>query len=191
VATAATRRRRPAAEHGFGLAGLILSLLVLGAVSAAAVMALGSGSGTGLGGAGGLTGAGGGSDGSSGLGSTVSRAYDLGAQTTLKTVEQNVLDASVAGGGFAGLDLSPYGVVAGPSTSAQTVSGVLAAGGDGATLAVQSRTGTCWFAWVSAGASWYGAEVHAPSCAAVALDGAPTAGTSGGITWQAGSFPAS
>jgi len=183
VDTPATARH---AEHGFGLLGVVLSLLVVGALSAGAVAAMGSG--------GASTGS------SSAFGSDVSHAYDVEAQSNLSSAAQNVLDAAETSGDYAGLDLSQYGVVSGPSTSPQTVSGALSgnagigAGGTvtgSATLAVRSRSGTCWFAWVSSGTAWYGAEANAASCAAVPLDSAPSAspGSGGGIIWQAGSYP--
>jgi hypothetical protein len=105
MATATTSGPRRAPEHGFGLVGMILSLLVLGVLGAGALLTLGGGgSGSGL--------RAGTSASGSGLGADVSRAGDVGAQSTLSTVMQDVLDASVADGGFAGLDLSQYGVVA-------------------------------------------------------------------------------
>ena len=176
VTTGLAPRRLTADEHGFGLLSVVLSLVVLGVMGAGAALALG--------GSGGAPGAA-----QTGLGTAVDRASDVGAQSTLQTVAQNVLDASVANGGFTGLDLSQYRVVSGPSSSSAIVSGVVG-GADSATLAVLARTGTCWFAWVSSGASWYGAQVHASSCQAVALAGPPTPGSSSGaVTWQAGSFP--
>ena len=174
-------------EHGFGLLGVVLSLLVVGALSAGAVAAMGSGGGTG--------------GSSPSFGSDVGRAYDVEAQSNLSNAAQNVLDAAATSGGYAGVDLSQYGVVAGPSASPQTVSGAVSAGtGIGAagalttgsaTLAVRSRSGTCWFAWVSSGPTWYGAQANAASCMAVPMVSAPSAGAGGGggITWQSGSYP--
>jgi len=177
-------RERRAPEDGFGLVGMVLSLLIVGVLGAGAVLTLGGGSSSSD-----LNGLRAGSSASSaGLGADVTHAGDVAAQSTLSTVMQNVLDASVADGGFGGLDLSQYGVVAGPSTSDSAVSGVVSPAGN-ATLAVLARSGTCWMVWLSSGVTWYGAEVHAASCAAAPVDTAPTAGTTGGVTWQPGSFP--
>ena len=173
-------------EHGFGLLGVVLSLLVVGVLSAGAVAAMGSGGGTG--------------GSSPSFGSDVARAYDVEAQSNLSNAAQNVLDAAETSGGYAGVVLSQYGVVAGPSTSPQAVSGAVSAGAGigaagalttgSATLAVRSHSGTCWFAWVSSGPTWYGSEAKAATCVAIAMASAPSAGAAGGgITWQAGSYP--
>jgi len=116
---------------------------------------------------------------------------------------QNVRDGATSNGGLSGSDLAQYGVVSGPSTSSSTVSGAVAsptATGDGVdgplgfgsvTLAAQAKSGTCWFVWFSTAATWYGFDPDATSCAAQAMDSAPTpsAGSPGTIGWQAGSFP--
>jgi hypothetical protein len=58
-------------------------------------------------------------------------------------------------------------------------------------LAADSRSGTCWFVWFSASATWFGFEPDATSCLAPSLGTAPTpgAGSPGTIGWQQGSFP--
>jgi hypothetical protein len=137
------------------------------------------------------------------LGTTVTNAYDVEAQSNLSTAMENILNNAVADGGLAGLDIAPYGVTPGPSTSPQQVSGAVAdatvpAGGPGGPLgsgsvtpAAQSRSGTCWYVWFSASDTWFGLQPDAVSCVAKAMVNEPAPGrpAPGTIGWQSGSFP--
>jgi hypothetical protein len=91
----------------------------------------------------------------------------------LSNAIQNVRADLVSNGGLSGLDLAQFGVTTGPSTSPADVSGVVASGGvDGplgsgsATLAVDSKSGSCWFVWISASTTWFGVQPDATSCVA-------------------------
>lgn len=130
----------------------------------------------------------------------VARADDVEAQASLSTALTNAKQAATTAGGVASIDLSQLGIAEGPSTSPTDVSGavasaggdvpggILAAGAGGSvTLAARSASGTCWLVWASASSTWYGAQQHAPSCAATASAGPPTSGA--GAVWQSGSFP--
>src|SRR6202035_3560317 len=77
VPTAPTCRARLGSEHGFGLLGVVLSLLVVGVLGAAATAALGTGGGAGAG--------------HPSLGVDVARAFDVEAQFNLSNAIQNVL----------------------------------------------------------------------------------------------------
>ena len=176
-------------EAGFGLTGIVISLLIVALLSIGALKAFAGGVGTGTG--------------SQTLRPPVDQAYDVSAQSTLSDTMQNVRDGAISAGGLSASDLARYGVTAGPSDSSSAVSGAVtdssAAGGgaDGplgfgsVTLAADSRSGTCWFVWFSASATWYGFEPDATSCAASPLAAAPVAGpgSPGTIGWQQGSFP--
>jgi hypothetical protein len=166
-----------------------MSLLVLGVVSFGALAAFRGGTTTG--------------SGSQTLSASVTKAYDVQAQSTLETAMQNVRDGAIANGGLSGLTLSQYGVLAGASGSPEEVSGATsdasgaAAGADGplgggsVTLAVASKSGTCWFMWLSGSDTWFGFEPDATTCAASPLTTVPTPGRAGPgtIGWRQGSFP--
>lgn len=179
----------PRGEAGFGLVGIIMSLLIVALLSIGALKAFAGGVGTG--------------PGSQSLRPTVDQAYDVSAQSTLSDTMQNVRDGAISDGGLSASDLAQYGVTPGPSNSSSAVSGAVthsSAGGglaDGplgfgsVTLAADSRSGTCWFVWFSSSATWYGFEPDATSCVASPLAAAPIAGpgSPGTIGWQQGSFP--
>lgn len=178
-------------EAGLGLVSVVISLLIVALLSLGAVKEL-------TGGTGGAAGAGPGS-GSQGLGATVTKAYDVQAQSALSNAMQSMLDDAIANGGLSVIDLGPFGVIAGPSTSASEVSGATGnvGGADGplgsgsVTLAARSRSGTCWFVWFSTSATWFGDEPSAVSCRARPLTNAPLPGAAapGTVGWQEGSFP--
>ena len=174
-------RSRLTHDAGVGMLGMVLALLVLAAAGVGAAASFGGGPASPASRA-------------SGLGGEVRSAYDVQAQSALADAMQNVRGAVVAGGGTTGLDLSQFGVTSGAVQAPGAVSGAVAdpAGGTGAvTLATSSRSGTCWFVWFSGGYTVYGAEPDATSCAAAAMDSAPTPGrpAPGAIGWQAGAFP--
>lgn len=81
--------------------------------------------------------------------------------------------------------------ISGPSTTASQISFAAAGGADGGvTLAVRSASGTCWYLWRSATATWFGASTGQASCTAPALASAPSPSANDGtILWQANSFP--
>lgn len=186
MAVVATRRFP--GEDGFGLLGVVISLLVLAVASFGALAALQNGTTTGSGG--------------QTLNASVTKAYDIEAQSALATAMQNVRDGAIANGGLSGLDLSQYGVLAGPSGSPEEVSGATSGasgapggsqgplGGGSVTLAVASKSGTCWFVWLSGSDTWFGVEPDATTCGAPPLTTAPTPGRAspGTIGWQQGSF---
>ncbi len=171
-------------DAGFGLLSTVISLLIVALLSFGALKAFGGTSSTG--------------PGSRALGADVSRAYDVQAQTKLSNAIQNVRADLVSNGGLSGLDLAQFGVTTGPSTSPADVSGVVASGGvDGplgsgsATLAVDSKSGSCWFVWISASTTWFGVQPDATSCVAQPMVDAPVPGPSspGTTGWQQGSSP--
>jgi hypothetical protein len=176
-------------EAGFGLTGIVISLLIVALLSIGALKAFAGGAGAGTG--------------FQALSSTVDQAYDVQAQSTLSNTMQNVRDGTVSNGGLSVADLAQYGVTPGPSASPSAVSGAVAdptgasGGADGplgfgsVTLALDSKSGTCWFAWFSTSATWYGFEPDATSCQATSLATAPMAGSRspGMIGWQQRSFP--
>jgi hypothetical protein len=182
--------RRSAGEDGFGLLGVVISLLILAVVSFGALAALGGG------------GAATGSHAQTFIPS-VTNAYDVQAQSTLATAMQSVRDGAIANGGLSGLNLSQYGVLTGPSGSPEEVSGATSdasaspggpdgpLGGGSVTLAVASKSGTCWFVWLSGSDTWFGFEPDVTTCAALPLTTVPTPGRAspGTIGWQHGSFP--
>ena len=177
------------AEAGFGLLGTVISLMVLALLSVGALKAFAGGAGAG--------------SGAQALGASVTKAYDIEAQSNLSTAVQNARDGAITNGGLSGLDLTAYGVTAGPSSSPDEVSGAEAnssntssdfgssLGSGSVTLAAKSKSGTCWFAWFAASATWFGAEPDATSCGAQPMAAAPTPGPAspGTIGWQLGSFP--
>jgi hypothetical protein len=171
-------------DAGFGLLSTVISLLIVALLSLGALKAFGGTSST--------------ATGSQALGADVSRAYDVQAQTTLSNTVQSVRADLLSNGAVSGLDLTQFGVTTGPSTSPADVSGAVASGGvDGSlgsgstTLAVDSKSGTCWFVWLSASTTWFGVQPDATSCVAQPMVDAPVPGPSspGTIGWQQGSFP--
>jgi hypothetical protein len=188
VAETRLAKRAPKDEDGFGLVGIVISLMLVALLSVGALKAFAGESATG--------------SGSPTLNPTVEQAYDVQAQSALSTAMQNVRDGAISNGGVSAADLVQYGVKPSPSTSASAVSGAVAdaaspsGGADGAlgfggvTLAADSKSGTCWFVWFSASATWFGFEPDATSCAAPPMPTAPTpgAGSPGMIGWQQGSF---
>ena len=178
----------PRAEAGLGLATISVSLLIVAVLSVVAMKTFAGSTSTA------------GASGQS-FGPDVSQAYAVQAQTDLSNAMQQIQDVAVSDGGFSGLDLSQFGVRAGPSASAGQVSGAVASdasglggGGDGGgsvTLATRASPDVCWYVWFSNSATWYGVEPGASSCAAQPMDEPPTASapSSGTIGWQDGSFP--
>lgn len=173
-------------EAGFGLVGIVISLMIVAILSVGALKAFASGAGPG--------------SGSPAQNPAVNQAYDVQAQSALSNAMENVRDGAISNGGVSASDLAQYGVSAAPSTSPSEVSGAVAASsadgsiGYGAvTLAAESKSRTCWFVWFSSSATWYGSEPSASSCAAQPMPDAPTpgAGSPGSIGWQPDSFPVS
>jgi hypothetical protein len=178
----------PRGQAGFGLVGIVFSLLIVAALSIGAFTAFAGGTGS--------------QSGPGGLNPTVDRADDVQVQSTLSAAMQNVRDAAISNGGLSGLNLAQYGVTTGSSTAPSQVSGAVAqvatsGVGDGplgsgaVTLAAESTSGTCWYVWFSTSATWYGYEPDATTCTAQQLSSAPppSAGSPGTIGWQQGSFP--
>ena len=175
------------AEAGLGLVAVSVSLLIVAAVAVVAMKTLSGGSG--------------GPSGQS-LGSDVSNAYAVQAQSNLSNAMARIQDVAVSDGGFSGLDLTQFGVETGPATAGQ-VSGVVSsgasaplgepggAGGGSVTLAARAAPDTCWYVWFSSSATWYGVEPGASSCAARPMAQPPTAGAPapGSVGWQQGGFP--
>jgi hypothetical protein len=83
--------------------------------------------------------------------------------------------------------------VPGPTTSATTVSVASDSSVPGEmTLATRSSDGVCWLVWHAPGAAtWFGAQTHVASCIAPALGSPPTPGpvSSTAIGWQTTTFP--
>ena len=175
-------------EDGFGLVGIVISLLIVALLSVGALKAFASGTVTGAG--------------TSGPNPTVDQAYDVQAQSALSSVMQNVRDGAISNGGFSASDFAQQSVTTGPSGSPSDISGAVAdtdaAGGvssplgpGSVTLAAESKSGTCWFVWFSTSATWYGFQADATSCQAEPMVAAPSAsaGSPGTTGWQEGSFP--
>ncbi|HMD46224.1 MAG TPA: hypothetical protein VKG43_08700 [Acidimicrobiales bacterium] len=220
-------RRTERSEAGqVGLVVLVVSLLIVGTLTAVAI-------GFSLNGSGGTNGAPG-----------VATANDVAAKTTLQAAV-TAASAIATGGNYDRISAATLGsqaggitAVAGASTSPTTVSvavspgsapvpvpesggsggatgvtipgnitlppGVTAPGGAAentppavggsggtVTLGVYSQSGTCWYAWLGAGAVWYGAQTGQQSCTAPALAAAPVAApvSSTAIGWQPNSAP--
>jgi len=167
-------------QAGFGLLSTVVSLLIVALLSLGALKTFAGGASTGSG------------SGSAALSPTVAKAYDIQAQSALSNAMQNLRDNAVANGGLSGLDLESFGVTTGPSRSSSVVSGADSSVGSGrVTLAVESKSQTCWFAWFSTSDTWFGVEPDASACVAQPLSGPPTPGpgSSGTVGWQEGSFP--
>jgi hypothetical protein len=175
-------------EDGFGLVGIVISLLIVALLSVGALKAFASGTGSGAG--------------TSAVNPTVDQAYDVQAQSALSSVMQNVRDGAISNGGFSASGLAQQGVTTGPSGSASAVSGAVAdtdatggvsspLGPGSVTLAAESKSGTCWFVWFSTSATWYGFQPDATSCQAepMMVAPSPSAGSPGTTGWQQGSFP--
>jgi len=183
------RSRSSERDAGFGLVSIVFSLLIVALLSVVALKGLVGETSTGTG--------------SKPLAVTVDQARDVQAQSSLSSAMQDIRDGAISNGSVSASDLAQYGVQPSPSSSASEVSGAVAdasaAGGDsggalgfgGVTLAAQAASGTCWFVWFSASATWYGFEPDATTCVAQSMSVAPTAGpdSPGMIGWQQGSFP--
>ncbi len=129
----------------------------------------------------------------------VAEADALQAQQSLTTALSATGGALAQAGGYGGVSASALAssdpsisFVDGPSSSPVVVSVAADNQSGSVTLADHSADGTCWLAWKSAGATWYGAQTHLSSCSAPAFGSPPVAGpvTSAAIGWQQGSFPA-
>ena len=132
-------------EAGFGLIGIVVSLLILAMLSIGALKAFAGGAATGTG--------------SQALVTTVAEAYDVQAQSTLASTMQNVRDGAISNGGCRHRTWREYGVQPGPSDSSSTVSGAVTdssaprAGGP----PVRSDSGaSCW--------QWLPSPARAGSC---------------------------
>jgi len=91
--------------------------------------------------------------------------------------------AGSAGAGAGGVSV--------PGAGGVSVPGAAASGGAGAVLAVHSLANNCWFVYLGGGVAWYGEQTGQSSCTAPPLSGPPTASpvSSAAIGWQQGSFP--
>lgn len=178
----------PRDQAGFGLVGIVVSLVIVAALSIGAFTAFAGSTAS--------------QSGPGGLSPTVDRADDIQVQSTLSATMQNVRDAAISNGGLSGANLAQYGVTTGSSSAPSQVSGAVAqpttvGAGDGplgsgaVMLAAESTSGTCWYVWFSTSATWYGFEPDATTCVAQQLSSAPapSAGAPGTIGWQQGSFP--
>lgn len=189
-------------SEGFGLVGLLVSFLTLALLAGISVAALG-GTGGG-GGTSGLPGLGGENEGGStpSLGQAVSEAADIATQQNLQGALMAVQEVAATTGGYEGIDPDSLSTaepelrfVTGPSTDDTTISVAGTAGGgtsEGAvSLAARAQSGTCWYAWATSGATWFGAQPAQTRCTAPALSSPPAAGSAspGRIGWQAESFP--
>ncbi len=172
------------------MAVVLLTLLVVGALTAILVGTTFSS----------------GSDGASSSGASgapgVSQAADTQAQQSLtqglgaatSTVADQAGNDGVGGGvALSALSSSDPSVdfVTGPSTGPTTVS--VTTVDNALTMADRSSNGTCWLVWHTASQpTWYGAQTDVSSCTAPALGGppSPTPVSSSSIGWQQGSFPA-
>ena len=178
----------PKDQAGFGLLSTVIALLIVALLGLGALKALAGRSSTG--------------SNSQALSPVLTKAYDIQAQSALSTAMRNVRDDAIGNGGLSGLDLAPLGVTTGPSSSPTQVSGAVTGaslvsggldaqlGSGSATLAADSRSGTCWFVWLSASATWFGYEPDATACVAQPM-AEPSAGRAspGTVGWQKGSFP--
>ena len=99
-------------EAGFGLVGIVISLMIIAILSVGALKAFASGAGSG--------------SGSPAQNPVVNQAYDVQAQSALSNAMGNVRDAAISNGGVSASDLAQYGVSAAPSTSPSEVSGAVA-----------------------------------------------------------------
>lgn len=173
--------------------GLVLALVVVGALSAILL-------------SGAITG--GGTPASNGVanGAGVGTADDVAAKTTLSNVQTDVQSSEGATAGAVGYGaLSPTAMQSldpsgddtftnQASTSPTTVSMAASGGALGSgsvTFAVLSASGTCWYLWLGSGGPLYGAMTGQSSCQASALGTAPAVGpvSSSAIGWATGSFP--
>jgi len=191
---------------GFGLIGLMLSLLVVAVGGAIGATALFGGSSS--------NGASGSQD-----ASPVNRAYDTLAESTLQTAQSAAQTAATTSGygsitaqslGFdepsvrftSGASTSDTTVSVAASSTAQPQSGLTGVPGDtdatsggSVTLAVYSQSlsgpGSCLFVWMESGSTWFGAEANQAACTAPTLSAAPQPGTptSSTIGWAEKTFP--
>ncbi len=185
-------------ERGLSLAGLLVSLLVLALLAGGSVAALDlSGGGTRSeltvpavspttrGGT------------PSAAGNLIDTAADLAAQQNLDTALQ-LVEQQAAVSGYAGIDADDLDAgarglhfVTGPTTGDTDVSFAATDSGGVVTLAALSASGTCWYLWAGAGATWFGAGPGATVCVAVPMADPPVSSTPvpGRAGWQRGSFP--
>jgi hypothetical protein len=137
----------------------------------------------------------------------VAQADAIQAQQALTSALSAASTVATTAGGYGNVTPSALSAAepsvsfaTGPTTTWTTVSVAVSAGGTGGfgagpsgsvTLADRGADGTCWLVWKSGGATWYGAQTKAASCAAPAIAAAPAAGpvSSSAIGWQEGTFP--
>jgi hypothetical protein len=181
---------RPRPDDGqLSLVGVVIALVVLGALTGIGlVVFVGGGSDTG------------GSQGSA-RGPYVGTADNTAAQQSLSQAQTAASTVGVANGygslsasALAGIDPN-VSFTAGPSTASSSVSVAVApaAAGEGGslTLAGYARTGTCWYVWLGRGGPLYGAQTGQSACQAAPLPTAPSQGpASGGAAgWSSTGFP--
>jgi hypothetical protein len=183
-------RARP--EDGqLSLVGVVIALIVLGALTGIGLVVFVGDSGSDHGGSQGVQGPG------------VSQADNAAAQQSLSQAQTAASTVGVANGygsitasTLAGVDPS-ITFTPGPSTSSSVVSVApaspglgLGGGGEGSvTLAAHARTGTCWYLFLGPGGPVYGSTAGQSSCQAVAIPSAPIPGSGGGANWSPASWP--
>lgn len=113
--------------------------------------------------------------------------YTSGASTAPNIISVATAAGSAGSGGV----IPEAGGVTVPGAGGVTVPGASATGGSAVVLAVHSSAGNCWFAYLGGGAIWNGEQTGQSSCTAPALGGPPTAGavSSSAIGWQQGTPP--
>lgn len=195
------------------LVGIVIALVVLGALTGVGLTVFVSGSDNGRG-AQGLQGPG------------VSQADNVAAQESLSQAQTAAATTGVANG-YGSLNASAMAAIdpsvtftAGASASSSTVSvassgggagggsgggiggvsasslgstGIAGSGGAGSvTFASHAKTGTCWYLWLGAGGPRYGAQTGQSSCQAAAILTAPAEGpvSSNAIGWAGQGWPA-
>jgi type II secretory pathway pseudopilin PulG len=180
---------------GFGLVGLLASLIVLGALVVVALNSFGPSTSNPTGLAGTVPGA------KVTVPSTpagiITLAGDTAAQSSLQAALSAVDEAAITAGGYGSIGvatLSSTGAAAftsGASTSPATIS-VASSGGaaGGITLAARAPSGNCWLVWRSEVTTLYGIGRHMTSCLAPALSNTPTSQQgSASILWRPSAFP--
>jgi hypothetical protein len=115
-----------------------------------------------------------------------SLTFTSGASTSSGTV-------SVApGGGATSIGGGPTaeGLTGAPSTGLGTATAT-GAGGGSVTLAAYAKTGTCWYVWLGRGGPRYGAETGRSSCQAAPIATAPPASApnAASVGWSSSTFP--
>ena len=121
--------------------------------------------------------------------------YTSGASTAPNVISVATAAGSAGTGGAipgaGGVTVPGAGGVTVPGAGGGALPGASATGGSAVVLAVQRRPGNCWFAYLGGGAVWNGEQTGQSSCTAPALSSPPTAGavSSSAIGWQQGAPP--